>query len=274
MLTSSSMNEPIELSAMDRGAGDAVALVHGGIIHSGPAWAKSFRPLAEAGFRAIAVDRRGHGRSPMGDADRIPVHLHADDLRLTLELREAAQAHLVGVSYGALVCLEFALSWPERVLSLTLIEPPLFTWLEDDPDYGIWARKFEEIHRDFENALPLEDWVPRWLSLIDSRMARATTPAHPTWTLVERNAHMVFKEEAGWQYRPDREMMAALNVPALVLSGDLSEPPMQVLADMAAEALPGAERKWITGGGHDAHARRSETFNAYLIEFLSRHAKS
>ena len=268
------MNKPIELSAIDKGAGDAVVLVHGGIIHSGPAWTKSMRPLAVAGFRAIAVDRRGHGRSPLGDADHIPVHLHAEDLALTLDLREAARAHLVGVSYGALVCLEFALSWPERVLSMTLIEPPLITWLVDDPDYSVWAKQFAEIHTEFENGLPLEDWVPRWLGLIDSRMARATTAEHPIWSLVERNAHMVFKEEAGWQYKPDLEKIAALKVPALVLSGDLSEPPMQVLADMTAEALPMAERKWITGGGHDAHARKSSEFNAYLIEFVSKHGES
>src|SRR2546425_11320518 len=96
----------IELAAIDRGAGDAVALVHGGAFYSGPAWARSIGPLVEAGYRVIAVDRRGYGRSPGGDAEVVPVWLQAEDLAATLSLREVEATHVVGVSYGALVSLE------------------------------------------------------------------------------------------------------------------------------------------------------------------------
>lgn len=265
------MSEPIELAAIDRGAGTPVALVHGGVIHSGPAWAANIGPLVDAGHRVVAVDRRGHGRSEPGDADRIPVHLHADDLRLTLELRDASEAHLVGVSYGALVCLEFALSWPERVFSLTLLEPPLFTWLRNEPDYKIWFERFQDVARSAREGTPLEEWVPLWLSLIDARMARDATPEAPSWPLVERQAALIFKEEAGWEYRPDEAKIASLAVPTLVLNGDQSEPPMQLIGEMLAERLPMATHSWISGGGHDAHARMPEVFNDLAIDFLLKH---
>ena len=113
----------VELAAIERGAGSPVTLIHGGVFHSGPAWAKTIGPLVQGGYRVIAVDRRGYGRSPAGDADHIPVSLQARDVAQTLDLREVESSHVAGVSYGALVGLELALARPERVLSLTLVEP-------------------------------------------------------------------------------------------------------------------------------------------------------
>src|SRR6266545_8209070 len=71
--TLSEASSPIELAAIDRGAGPAVALVHGGVFHSGPCWARTIGPLVEEGYRVIAVDRRGYGRSPDGDGDPVSV---------------------------------------------------------------------------------------------------------------------------------------------------------------------------------------------------------
>lgn len=264
------MTDAIELAAIDRGAGTPIALVHGGVFHAAPAWAKQLGPLIDAGYRVIAVDRRGHGRSDAGDTDFVSVHLHADDLRLTLELRDAKRAHLVGVSYGALVCLEFALSWPERVVSMTLLEPPLFTWLSSDPEYQPWFEKFMAIGSK-KGEVPLEEWLPEWLGLMDARMAAEISPNSPVWPLVEKQAVLIFNEEAGWQYSPDQLIVQSLDVPTLILNGDRSEPPMQKLGELVAEALPDGEHRYIPGGGHDSHARRPEVFNEYLLSFLSNH---
>src|ERR1700737_1673265 len=93
---------PLELAAIERGAGPAVTLIHGGVFHSGPAWARTIGPLVQGGYRVIAVARRGYGRSPEGDTDKISVRLQAGDVATTLDLREVASSHVVGVSYGAL----------------------------------------------------------------------------------------------------------------------------------------------------------------------------
>jgi 3-oxoadipate enol-lactonase len=263
-----SRTDPVELSAIDRGAGPPVALVHGGVFHSGPAWARNIGPIAEAGYRVLAVDRRGHGRSPGGDIDRIPVHLHSDDLRLTLELRGAPQAHVVGVSYGALVCLEFALSWPERTLSMTLLEPPLFTWLAGDPEYHVWFERFVEVERSARGGAPLEEWMPTWLRLMDGNMAEEIVPGTPIWSFVESHAGLVFKEEAGWEYDPDAARLDSLEPPSMVLNGELSEPPMQVIGERLAERI-GARHHAVRGGGHDAHAKAPAAFNRLLIDFLA-----
>lgn len=263
------MTDPIELAAIDRGAGPPVALVHGGVFHAAPAWAKNLGPLVDAGYRVIAVDRRGHGRSEPGEADYIPLDLHANDLRLTLELREAPSGHLVGVSYGSLVCLAFALRWPERARSMTLIEPPLFTWLESDPDYAEWFRRFEDIARSrLERSL--EDWLEEWLSLMDPKMAESVSPSSPAWRLVEEQAPLVFKEETGWQWEPDLDRLARLDIPTLVVNGSESEPALGAVGDLLTSRMPSASHVWIEGGGHDLHARAPDEFNAALIDFLTK----
>ena len=182
----SDMADPtaVELAAIERGAGEAVTLVHGGVVHSGPAWALSIGPLAEAGYRVIAVDRRGYGRSPDGADGRIPVSLQADDVATTLDLREVDATHLVGVSYGALVCLELALSQPGRVLSLTLVEPTIYAWLKADPDYDEWFRRFVELEAAGAGGAPQEEWLADWLDLIDPAMARGMRPGTPRWSSV------------------------------------------------------------------------------------------
>lgn len=195
------------------------------------------------------------------------MHLHADDLRLTLELRDIQRAHVVGVSYGALVCLEFALSWPDRVLSMTLIEPPIFTWAEDEPDYKPWFDRFIQIGNFAAQGMPLEEWVPAWLSLIDSRMAKEVSKESSYWPLVERHAPLIYKEEAGWQYRPDDAKLEMLTLATLVINGDESEPPMQFVGENLAKKMPMASHQRIKGG-HDCHAKNSDDFNFILLQFL------
>lgn len=265
------LSDSIELAAIDRGAGTPVVLVHGGVIHGAPAWAKSLGPLIDAGYRVIAVDRRGHGRSPKSEAGPSSVHLHADDLRLTLELRDAPRAHLVGVSYGCLVCLELARSWPERVISLVLVEPSLLTLLDGDKDYAAWLGSFAEVEERARQGASLEEWFPDWLNLIDGRMAKATTPDHPTWSLVERHAHLIFEEEPGWKYGLSDEDLKSIETPTLVVNGDNSEPPMQAIGELLASKMGNANHAWVEGGGHDLHARRPDAFNSLLIDFLSKY---
>ena len=107
------------------GDGDRVVLLHG----SGGWGEESFaeqRPLADA-FRLDLVDRRGFGDSP--PAARVDWAVDADDLTRLLD----APAHLVGHSYGAIACLLTAARIPERVRSLTLIEPSTYAIAREHP---------------------------------------------------------------------------------------------------------------------------------------------
>jgi pimeloyl-ACP methyl ester carboxylesterase len=262
----------VELAAIERGAGSPVTLIHGGVFHSGPAWAKTIGPLVQGGYRVIAVDRRGYGRSPAGDSDHVPVSLQARDVAQTLDLREVEATHVAGVSYGALVGLELALAQPERVLSLTLVEPTIFSWLKGDPDYAPWIHRFTELESLGVAGTPHHVWLEPWLSLIDPAMARELRPGSPAWPLVERALACQWREECVSSYRPDEDLLDALTVPTLILNGGDSEPALREVGELLAERLPSAQHVEMAGAGHQLHAHNAAAFNQLLGTFLARNS--
>jgi pimeloyl-ACP methyl ester carboxylesterase len=108
------------------GSGPPAFLVHGSMSFGALAFSEQ-RPLGEE-FELHIVDRRGFGRSPDATA-RVDFDADADDLAGLLE----APAHLLGHSYGAIVCMLAAVKRPGLVRSLVVIEPPAFDLVPDHP---------------------------------------------------------------------------------------------------------------------------------------------
>ena len=95
---------------------------------------------------------------------------------------------------------------PERVLSLTLIEPTIFAWLRDDPDYGPWLRRFMELEDLAAAGAPHEEWLMPFLSLIDPDMATGLRPGSTAWPLMERAIVRQWMEERVSAYLPDDDL--------------------------------------------------------------------
>lgn len=104
-----------------RGKGDPVLLIHGFasshyVNWVSPGW---FKTLDDAGYRAIALDNRGHGASTKSydEADYTPSKMVSDALAL-LDHLGIEKAHVMGYSMGARVSAFLALEAPERVGTL------------------------------------------------------------------------------------------------------------------------------------------------------------
>ena len=109
--------------APEKGGGEPVLLVHGfasshHVNWVAPGWVKT---LAEAGYRAIAFDNRGHGRSTRSyeQADYTP-SLMAGDAAALLDHLGIGKAHVFGYSMGARISAFLALEHPEKVATLIL----------------------------------------------------------------------------------------------------------------------------------------------------------
>lgn len=149
------VHENVALSTLDLGpkGKDSTVFLHGLVSGNLATWYSSFAlPLAED-RHAILYDLRGHGDSsvPINGFD---LNSHARDLKAIIDHKTDPNlpVDLVGHSMGALIALRFALTWPERLKRLVLVDAPmpacawvapslqaakspdhLTDWLETDP---------------------------------------------------------------------------------------------------------------------------------------------
>ena len=94
------------------GHGPAVVLLHGGLGHSGN-WGNQVPALLAAGYRAIVIDSRGHGRSTRDD-EPYSYERMASDVLAVLDALHVDRARFVGWSDGACIALVLADRAPER----------------------------------------------------------------------------------------------------------------------------------------------------------------
>jgi 2-(acetamidomethylene)succinate hydrolase len=117
----------VELTYDERGAGEAVVLVHG-TASTRAIWNEVRDELGDS-FRTIAYDRRGYGDSGAPEGfTAAPVPEHGDDLIALIRGLGLAPVLLCGHSFGAMTCLDVILREPDLVRAAVLIEPPML-WL-------------------------------------------------------------------------------------------------------------------------------------------------
>jgi pimeloyl-ACP methyl ester carboxylesterase len=118
--------EGLQLHVVEKGHGQPVIFIHGAFGALQDFTATVFEPVSR-GFRAIAIDRPGHGYS------QAPADGHYPNVQARL-IREAARALgaerpiLVGFSLGGALALTYALEYPDDVGALVLINPPTEEW--------------------------------------------------------------------------------------------------------------------------------------------------
>jgi pimeloyl-ACP methyl ester carboxylesterase len=123
------------------GEGPRALFIHGGTPGGGATAFSKQEPLKDR-WHLVLPDRPAHGQSPrQGDED---FERDADLLAPLLE----PGTHLVGQSYGGMVALYMAVTRPELIASLTLIEAPAFCFAPEDPVVKDMAAKNRALFRN------------------------------------------------------------------------------------------------------------------------------
>ncbi len=221
------------------GGGSTVVLVEEW-GHDTSSWFLLLPALRER-HRLVRYDLRGQGRSeaPL-DEDYSP-EAHARDLERILDGLEVRSAHLVGLGLGARVVLEEALARPDRVRSLTLIQPRL-----GDPsaDRDWWARLVVAWERIGEPSLGEYSsvLVQRW---IGSPFATSNPWVPPFYDMMLRrqDAKSLAASLRGWLGADPPVGRVARGIPVLVVEGEDGPPPASSLS----EVVPMAGRLRIPG---------------------------
>lgn len=226
----------IDLYVETWGTGVPVLLAHGSLATGAEEWPAQ-RPLASEGFQLLVPDRRGYGRSPAA--------LGEDFLRDAVDLAAlmGGGAHLVGHSYGGLGALFAAARRPEATLSLTLLEPAVFTLGQHHPAA---AQLTAELRRLWTLELPDAAWVVHFLRAVGSDPDTFPTEfldaALPLVPLLRNGRPM-------WESDLPLAIAAAAPFPKLIVSGS-HHAGFDAICDDLAERI-GATRLAIPGAGHE-----------------------
>jgi non-heme chloroperoxidase len=118
---------------VEKGRGTPILLVHGSLSDF-TMWSAQMDVLGH-NHRVIALSQRYHWPAALKQEpkDYTP-QLHAQDVVAFIQALGLAPVHLVGHSNGGFVCAYVAKDHPELVRSLTLIEPPIFSFLSSHPE--------------------------------------------------------------------------------------------------------------------------------------------
>lgn len=227
-------------------------------------------PLVEAGFRVVLWDYRGHGRSEApADPDGYSIEQVVDDLGCVLDaLAPGERAVVGGLSLGGLVSLHFALSHPERVHALVLLDSgPGFKKPEAAARWQAQVQRTGEILRAkgmaaLTTGKAASTSIGRRPELPAARAAAVAIEAQDPGAVAE------FGVRVAGPAPPVIDRLGEISVPALVLVGADDAAYLRAGEVMAAR-LPAATHVVVAGAGHIANIEAEEAFNQALLAFLN-----
>ncbi len=231
----------IKLYYASVGDGPPVVLLHGGLANS-DYWGNQVRALA-ARHRVIVVDSRGHGRSTR-DARPYSYDLMADDVAALLDVLKVPHAAIVGWSDGAIIALDLAMRYPDRV-------DKVFSFAANTVTSGV----IDGVERNPTFAAFIQRAGHEYAGL------SATPQGYDAF--VDQISHM-WASEPNWS----DAQLKAIKAPVLVADGDHDEAIHREHTEYIARTIPGAGLLILPNASHFAFLQDPTLFNAALHAFL------
>lgn len=266
----------IHLYYEDHGSGQPVILIHGYPLSSA-SWEKQVPVLLKAGYRVIAYDRRGFGKSSQPTVG-YNYNTFAEDLRKLVTHLKLRDFVLVGFSMGGGEVARYIGRYGSKDVSKAVIiggVPPHLIKTADDPegvDGSVFAgiekavaadryAFFTEFFKNFYNTDVLlgksvsEQAVQASWNTAAIASATASLACVPTW------------------YEDFRADVAKIDVPTLVIHGDSDRiVPFASAGQRMAKMIPGAELVVIKDGPHNIAWTHADEVNGALLNFLTKPA--
>jgi pimeloyl-ACP methyl ester carboxylesterase len=245
----------------DVGGGPAVVLLHAGIADR-RMWAEHLQPLAEAGFRAVAMDLPGYGDSPVAHDEDAPWQ----DVLDTMDALAIDRATVVGNSFGGAIAQRVAVLAPERVLWLALISSPANETKPSPELQAAWEAE--------ESALSSGDIDAAVVAVLDAWLLPDAAPAlRDRVATMQRHALEVqegaaLAGEAPDPLDDDLAALAHVKAPVLVAVGEHDMPDFHAAALALEAALPDGHRVVVPGAGHLAPLEQPHAFRELLLSFI------
>jgi non-heme chloroperoxidase len=256
----------------DWGEGPVVTFSHGWPLNA-DAWDPQLLFLAQNGFRVIAHDRRGHGRSAQTSA-RNDMDGYADDLAAVLETLGIHATALVGHSTGGGEITRYiGRHGTARLTKAVLLGavPPILVRSDGNPE-GLPIELFDGLRRDLfaDRAQFYKDFaVPFYgANRPDAQVPEAVLDQF--WRLSMqaglKNAYDSISAFSETDFTAD---LAKFDIPTLIVHGEDDQiVPIANSAYRSARLIRGARTIYYPGAPHGLRGEHSDRFNADLLAFL------
>ena len=247
----------------DLGSGPAVILLHGFPLCRAM-WQPQVRALSKVGFRVIAPDLRGFGRSalPAGPAT---MDGYADDVIALMDKLGLGRAVVAGMSMGGYVLFNLCERYPKRLAGAVF----LLTRAAADDAAGrerrtALAKQVEEgrpqaVVEAFREIL----FAPQTLEEKPGLVAKVRS-----WLEAAPAEGLIAGLEAMRDRRDALPLLPQIRVPSLVIGAEEDRAVPAEHSRVIAEGIPGARLELLSGAGHMASLEVPNAVNALLLEFL------
>jgi 3-oxoadipate enol-lactonase len=250
------------------GDGPPIVLVMG-IGYDSSLWTLQQVPVLSTRFQVVLLDNRDAGRSSRAHRP-YAISDMADDVAGLLDALDLRRTHLLGLSMGSMVGMEFALRHPDRLDRLVLAGPgaaparsaidPITVWnwvKANDPGGEVFGgQQFTWL---FSSAFLRDHVAVRETIAV---LASNPNPVEPAAYARQAEAYLQFDA---------LDRLGGIKAPTLVIVGeqDLLTPPW--VAREVAGGIPGARFEVVTGDGssHVLPLERPDDFNQLVMDFLA-----
>lgn len=246
------------------GSGVPLVFVHAGIADS-RMWNEQFDVFAKK-YQVIRYDRRGFGKTKMVAGD---FSLHGD-LHGVLQALNIKEAVFVACSQGGKTAINFALEHPEMTKALVLVGsgPGGFVFDGEEPKQYAEIEKAEQAgDLALVNELEIQVWVDG-----QGRTAEQVNPKVRELALDMNRIALETPQDLGREIALEPaavNRLSEIQVPTLVIIGDIDTDWSIACSDFLAENIPNAKKVVMNDVAHLPNMEKPEEFNGHVLEFLN-----
>jgi pimeloyl-ACP methyl ester carboxylesterase len=236
------------------GHGEPVVMIHGFTLDM-RMWDDQIDAFAKS-FQTVRYDLRGFGKSTTPNGEP---YIHADDLAALLDHLRIERAHVMGLSLGGGIALDFACLHPDRLNDLVLVDSAMGGYP--------WTTSFN-VKRD---ANDLVGYKRNWLA------HGLFAPALKNPNVASRLRQMI-DDYSGWHWLntdSDRfpppsvfERLEGITARTLAVLGEWDLQDFHGIADAISTRMPNARKVVIAGAGHMSNMEQPDAFNQVVMNFL------
>jgi len=271
-ITNKTAKESVDIFYQDYGSGQPVILIHGWPL-SHQAWEGQVSALVEAGYRVIAYDRRGFGKSsaPWEAYDYSALASDLNELITQLSLKDVV---IVGFSMGGGEVVRYFTDYKgANVKKAALISSiiPLVKQKDDNPD-GVPEKDLKDIMQALQTDRVgfLKDFHKNFYNYDDNKDTVSEAQLHYDWSIAAHASHRATLQAAkAWAEADFRPELKNVTVPTLIVHGDADNiVPIKTSGEQAAKGIANNTYKVIKNGPHGLNLTHRDELNKHLLEFL------